>query len=544
MNTFLIHLFMVIVVSSQLYGQAETKPRLVVLISIDQLPYNFLTRFEPFFGEGGFRRLLDRGAVFTEARFDYSSTFTGPGHATIGSGTYPHQHGIIGNGWHDVVAARNVYCVEDSSVQMIGGTGDGRSPELLSVTAFADELRIATGFRSRVLSVAQKDRSAILLGGKHANAAYWVRDSLFVSSTYYMNELPRWAEEFNASGLATSFFGQRWEKKLPASAFAGMEPDDAPYEGNVHGLGLTFPHQITGSDTSSLTRSYFSALWHSPFLNEWMISFVKKAVEAEQIGSGVETDMLCIGLSANDAVGHTFGPESHEILEMTVHTDRLLADFFRFLDERVGLDQCIISLTSDHGIPPIPESILAGNDGRKAGRADRTVIGSLCEGYLDRAYGHPDVRMPWLARVVDGNIYLNRQSLERMGISPEKATETLADSLRGSDLIAAVMTRGGSWSREDWIIRKLRQSFHEERSGDILYVLAPWFIDYAGPGTDHGQPYDYDTHVPVIFMGAGVLPGRYDQPASPADIAPTLAELLGIRFPDGRDGRVLREALR
>ncbi|MDH4068878.1 MAG: alkaline phosphatase family protein [Ignavibacteria bacterium] len=543
MKILLVPCLMILAVTARLNGQTE-EPRLIVLISIDQLPYSFLTRFEPFFGEGGFRRLLRHGAVFTEARFDYASTFTGPGHATIGSGTYPHQHGIVGNGWHDTATARNVYCVEDSSVQQIGGEGDGRSPRLLSVTTLSDELRTSSGFRSRVLSVAQKDRSAILLGGKHANAAYWVSDSLFVSSTYYMNRLPDWAAAFNASGVATGFFGAWWEKTLPPTAFVSMDMDDAPYEGNVHGLGRTFPHRITGNDTTSVTANYFSALWHSPFLNEWMMAFIRTALDQEQLGSGAATDMLCIGLSANDAVGHTFGPESHEIVEMTVHTDRLLADFFSFLDERIGLDRCIIALTSDHGIPPIPESILAQNDGRKAGRADRTVIGGLCEGYLDRTYSHPDVSLPWLARVVDGNIYLNRRSLERMGISPESATQTLSDSLRGSDLIAAVMTRDGNWSREDWITGKLRNSFNEERSGDILYALAPYFIDYAGPGTDHGQPYDYDTHVPVILMGAGVVPGSYDSKASPADLAPTIATILGIPFPEGRDGRVLKEALR
>jgi len=527
-------------------GLAGPEQRLVILISIDQFPDHYLTRFEPYFGEGGFRRLMSEGAVFTEARYDYASTFTGSGHATIATGAYPHLSGIVGNNWYDQEHDRAVYCAEDSSVSGVGVAAAGRSPALLLRSTVGDELRNTSGSRSRVFSVSQKDRSAIFLGGKKANAAYWLSDSLFITSTYYMETLPEWVRRFNAGGLATSYFGSVWEKSLPDDAYRGMDADDAPYEGGGRLMGRAFPHRIDGGDTTGLTPAYFSALWNSPFLNDLMIAFVKELITEESLGMKGTTDLLCIGLSANDAVGHTFGPESQEVLDMTVRTDRLLAGLFDYIDASVGLDHCIIALTSDHGIAPIPEWVTSHVGGRPAGRTDRATVAAMCERFLDRSSGHPDMSAHWVSRVVDGNIYLNRQMAKERGLDLDEGVRLLADSLSHSELIGAVLARNDAETTlaDTGIRGRLSRSFFGPRSGEVVYALPPYFIDFAGPGTDHGQPYEYDTHVPVMFYGAGIAPGEYHTRASPVDIAPTLAELLGLRFPDTRDGRVLREALR
>lgn len=524
---------------------ATAQPRLVVVISLDQFPYDYISRFRPWFGEGGFNYLLDHGANFSNATYKHALNMTGPGHAVILSGSYGNQNGIIANDWYDPEGHRGVYCVRDTVAHTLGASAPGVSPRNFLGSTFGDQLRLHTSFRSRVVAVSNKDRAAILMGGIMANAAYWMVDSAFVSSDYYMNELPSWVNEFNESGMVTSYFGQSWEKCLPEDAYQSVDEDDVPYE-NAGANGRTFPHRITGESTSRVTRSYFNAVLTSPFGSEILAAFAREAVRNEELGQRGVTDLLCVSFSSNDYVGHAFGPNSQEVMDMTVRTDKILNDFFAFLDLEVGLGNCLIVLTSDHGVAPIPEYVLAHSGSTDAGRVKGDVLTSFCNASLAKAFGARK-KGNWIEAISNNNIYINREAVRERKTTLEAASAALADSLRTMHAI------GAAYSREEMIAmvpnsrveQCMRRSFHPVRSGDVFYALRPFYIEgYAPTGTTHGEPYDYDAHVPLLICGDGIRNNTFMTEASPADIGPTLSTLLGITAPAAREGRVLVEALK
>ncbi|MFN0158999.1 MAG: alkaline phosphatase family protein [Bacteroidota bacterium] len=530
---------------------AWTKPSLVVVISLDQFRYDYLVRFREHFGPDGFNYLLDNGANFSNATYKHALNMTGPGHAVILSGAYGNQNGIIANNWFDRASGKDMYCVADKNAQVVGAAGHSVSPQNFVGSTFGDELRLHTGFQSKVISVSNKDRAAVLLGGKLASGVYWMMDSSFVTSTYYRKDLPAWVSTFNTSGKVNSYFGRMWERTLPEDAYAGMDKDDVPYENGGNGLGRVFPHTITGDDRAKITKSYYYALLTSPFGNEILSEFAKAAVQGEELGRRGVTDLLCVGFSSNDYVGHSFGPHSHEVLDMTVQTDRMLADLFAFLDVEVGLRNCIFVLTSDHGVAPIPEYVTTHYEHADAGRVPTKTLEEYVVNSLTHAYGAPKKDLKWLEAITDGNVYLNHGTLEEME-RDKKSTSgsiatTLADSLRAKPEFAFAYTRDQLLSLIPSSVaeQRMKASFHPLRSGDVLFAFKPYYIEgYSSYGTTHGQPYDYDAHVPVVIVADGIRSGSYSGEASPADIAPTLSALLGIEFPAGRSGRVLIEAIK
>ena len=540
--------FLSLCVATQVHQMACSGqlPKLVVVISVDQFPYSYLTRFHQHFERGGFNYLIEHGAVFANATYKHALNKTGPGHATISTGCYGNQNGIFANSWHDRESRRNLHCVEDRDAKPVGAASGGASPVLLLSSTIGDELRLATGFRSKVISVSLKDPAAVLLGGELANGVYWMVDSVFVSSTYYMESLPKWVAEFNRMGLVNSFFGEIWERFLPDSAYAIMDMDDAPYEAGGNGLGRTFPHRVSGENPSTITNSYYSAFRSSPFGNDVLAEFAKKAIQGESLGKDEFTDLLFVGFSSNDYVGHMYGPNSHEVLDMTVRTDRVLADLLSFLDSDVGLDKCIIVLTSDHGVTPIPEYVLAHSKNTIAGRVNERSIIDYGNALLSIVFGKLEHGNTWIDYLDIGNLYLNRVVIAQKKLQFEDVVAVLADSLRARKEVATLISREEmlTLTPVSPIEQRMKRSFHRERSGDILFAYRPYFIDMSGnTGTTHGQPYEYDAHVPVIFFGGGIAKGIHYSDASPADIAPTLSVLLGIGFPSGREGRVLVEAL-
>jgi len=522
-------------------------PSLVVVISIDQFPYEYLERFKAHFGRGGFRRLLDNGASFTCASYEHAMTVTAAGHAVLLSGAYGDQQGIIGNEWHDRSRKREVYCVSDDTAQLVGTAGGGSSPRNFIGSTFGDELRIASGFRSKVISMSLKDRSAILMGGKLANAAFWLVDSTFVSSTYYLRVLPDWARGFNASGTINAFFGKTWNRVLPDSAYASMDRDDVPYEDGSKGLGTAFPHPIHGGNPNRITGDFYGALFKSPFGNEILLSFAKQALTAEMLGKRGVTDLLCVSFSANDYVGHAYGPHSHEVLDMTVRTDRVIADLLAFLDREIGLRNCLVALTSDHGVAPIPEYLRSRFPSAAKGCMTHTSLRALCDSAAEKSFGHPARGERWIEAMTGRNVYLNHDALRMAGISPMTAAREIVDALRSKDEIAAAYSRQEleSLSPATLLQRRLKHSFHPVRSGDVVYCFKPYYHEGDdGKGATHGDPYEYAAHVPLILLGEGIRSGWYATPSSPADLAPTLSALTGVEFPAARDGRVLVEALK
>jgi predicted AlkP superfamily pyrophosphatase or phosphodiesterase len=526
---------------------AFATPQLVVVISLDQFRYDYLTRFREHFGRDGFRYLLDEGANFANASFKHATNMTGPGHAVILSGSYANQNGIIANRWYDITARKDVYCVSDDNVTIVGAAGAGMSPANFIGSTFGDVLKQSNNFRSRVISISNKDRAAVLLGGKLADGVYWMVDSSFITSSYYRNDLPEWVQRFNGAGLINSYFGKTWDRILPPDAYAGMDRDDAPYEADQNGLGRTFPHPIRGNDSTRITSSYYYALLTSPFGSEALLAFAKAALEGENLGKRGVPDVLCIGFSSNDYVGHAFGPHSHEVLDMTIRTDRILAELFTYLDRRVGLSNCIIVLTSDHGVAPIPEYLTTKHEHAEAGRVVTKDMMEHCNSVLAKAFGAAKKGSTWIERVTGGNVYLTRDVLREKKLDVNNVAALLADEIMAYPGVALALSRQQLLllTPTSTVERRMKKSFHRARSGDIVYALKPYFIDgYNQFGTTHGEPYDYDAHVPVIITGRGIRSGTYHAEASPADIGPTLSALLGIEFPAGREGRVLMEALR
>lgn len=522
-----------------------TRPRLVLVISIDQFRADYLQRFRRWFVPGGFNLLLRRGASFSEAYYEHGVTLTCPGHSVILTGAYPHRSGIVANEWFDLAAHKAEYCAADTTFGLIGVGGEGRSPRNLLVPTVGDELKQATGGRSRIITLAGKDRSAIMLAGHRADAAYWTEDTLLVTSRYYMRELPAWVQRFNSSGAITKYQGRTWNRLLPAEAYRIAGSDNVAAEEDPGGMGRTFPHRL--GSTRSQTQDFIAGFGTSPFENEVLVNFAMEAVVQEQLGEDEIPDLLGIGFSANDAVGHSYGPDSHELMDITLRTDRELERLFRFLDQRIGLDRMIVVLTADHGVAPLPEVARGRSPKVNAARLDPRVITTAAERALRGRYGAP--RGPvWLAPsrwVVDLEwpwIYLNLPALEDKRVPVEEAEQVAQAAMMKVRGVAQVFTAAELQRRNTASPASAELTFYPGRSGQLYLALAPYVIpDSDEEGTTHGSPWVYDTHVPLLWLGGPIPVGPRSERVAIADVAPTLAALLGIATPAGSEGRVLRE---
>src|ERR1700741_1558220 len=542
------------------------RPKLVLLIVVDQFRYDYLERFGDLFGPNGFRRLMRDGASWTQSNYDHMPTYTAPGHGTMMTGAYPAESGIIGNEWLDRATGKRITSVSDESVKLLGGLPNdpASSPWRLMASTVGDELRLATNDRAKVIGISVKDRSAILPAGRHANAAYWFNwtSGTMVSSTYYFNQLPAWVTAFNAAKPADKYFGTKWERLLPETEYLKRAGPDNPSWENVPSTWNdtnSFPHTITGGATSP-NRNFYTALDYSPFTNDILVSFAQQAVVNEQLGQDDDTDVLTVSFSANDYVGHRFGPYSQEVMDVTLRTDRNVATLLDFIDEKIGLANTLIAFTADHGVSPIPEQAAAlGLGGGRVPFAD--VMGKI-QAAIGARYNpqkkSPDPTADYLLRFTEGNttrewfinnnIYFNYDALRRDGINIEEFSNVVVAAALTVPGIARCFSRmqllRGATSITDPIERRALHGFYPARSGDVVMVAEPYKLIAETITATHGSPYSYDTHVPTIIMGAGVTPGRYLEPGPPADIAPTLSALLRITAPSNSTGRVLIEALR
>jgi predicted AlkP superfamily pyrophosphatase or phosphodiesterase len=519
-------------------GQTRTSIRLVVGIVIDQFRYDYLTRFEDQFVEGGFRRFLQRGANFTDNNYLHTPTYTAPGHATFMSGTTPALNGIVGNEWYDRATGREVSSVSDSKVRQLGGRegATGASPHRLIGSTIGDQLKLVTQGRAKVVGVSLKDRSAILPAGKRPNGAYWYDGNTgnFVSSTWYFGELPAWVRGFNRDHHSDKYFDRTWERLLPEAAYGRSAGDDNDYEGKDH----LFPHSLRGKDEKP-GPSFYGRFQASPFANDHLADLALAAIENEGLGKDEVPDLLTVSFSSNDLVGHAFGPHSQEVQDITLRTDRTIARLFEQIDRKVGLQHVLFALTADHGVAPVPEQVKAlGYGGRVGGSEVRRVIDKA----LDARYGDEE----WILSTGNGNVYFDLEVIARKKVDVGTAETIAAAAVLGVPGIAACFTRSQIVTGQTPATR-LAQSvvlgFHPERNGNLVVVTEPFYLVGGSSGTSHGTPYSYDTHVPLLLLGPGVRPGWYSQSSSPADIAPTIAALLGLNPPSNRTGRILGEAL-
>lgn len=521
---------------------AAPKIKLVLGIVIDQFRYDYLTRFEDQFGEGGFKRFLQGGAVFSNAHYPYTPTVTACGHAVFMSGSAPSENGIIANEWWDRGAGKKVTSVSDPNTKLLGGKeGIGASPHRLLGSTIGDQLKLITSGQAKVIGISLKDRAAILPAGHRPNGAYWYDDTTgkIVSSTYYFNDLPAWVKQFNQESCADKYFGRKWEKLLPEAAYTRSLPDDSPFEKWAY--GKTFPYVITGGETKPVGK-FFKQFEATPFANEMLVNLAKAAMENEQLGQDDIPDVLTVSFSANDILGHYLGPNSPEVQDMTIRTDRLLADFLAYVDKKVGLQNTIIAFTSDHGVAPIPEHAQSLGLG---GRMDIEEITKIINNALNKRFGTEK----WVASVNYGNVYLDYGALERRHASLTEAQSIASEAVKELKGIAEAFTRADILAGRlphTRVANSVALGFYAERNGDLVLVSKPFWVfgETAPLATTHGTPYSYDTHVPVIFYGAGIKAGVFTTPSSPLDIAPTLAAVLKIEQPSNVVGHILAEALK
>jgi len=551
MRSGLLAIIALVIPLSAVCGASEP-PKLAVVISVDQLRYDHLDRFAPYFGDGGFKRLRAGGLDFRDAHYRHGVTKTAPGHSLIASGVHANLSGIVGNEWIDRTTWQQVASVEDSRYPLVGAeqlggrspggvveAKSGRSPLRSDATTLGDQLKLRFGDASRVIAVANKDRSAILMGGKLSDGSYWIDRGRFVTSTYFRSALPDWVEAFNAERRVEAAFGSEWTWLLKPEAYAPLGADDAPGEGTVAGLGPTFPKRIDGGK-AAIGSEFYEAYTHTPGYTALLGEFAKKAIRAEKLGQHEAPDLLWVGFSQIDHTGHVFGPDSHEVMDSLIWLDRVIADFLGFLDAELGAGRYVVVLSADHGVAPLPERVLATQRGISAGRLDLKAFDAAVNEALVAAFGPVTEPLRWATR--DGSGYhLFPETLKAKGVTPAAAGEVLRGVLAARPEVAAVYTREDFVrpATMDPLGEAMRLSYHLQRSPDVVFVTKPYFFDRSPSGTTHGTPYNYDTHVPLLWYGAGVPAGKRVEPVGVDDLVPTLGNLLGIGAPPNARGQVL-----
>lgn len=519
----------------------QSKPRLAVLIVVDQMRSDYLARQQSLF-TGGFRRLLDQGMQFTEAYHEHACTETGVGHAVISTGCYPRRNGIVANEWWEETSSRWVYCVEDSTRSIAGRPGTaGRSPDRLRRPTIGDWLR-QTSPNSQVYAVTGKDRSSILMAGFRGLAAYWYfnGDGTIVTSTYYRAAYPAWVDSFNNARPADDYFVGTWDRLLPREKYIRKDSVAAEYDGKR----TAFPHDFAAKPNDDPNK-FYDYLRYTPFADQLLLRFSRELVVHESLGVDQSPDLLMIGCSAGDYIGHHYGPSSHEIQDLYLRLDGYLGAFFAFLDSTVGADQYVAALTGDHGVVQLPEELKASN--LDAGRIHSDTLAVAIKRIGAEIAAAMGCTTNAVREASDGVILYYDEAKSR-GRAEPWLRKAVADKLKTLPFVADALPRDilattGDSSRP--YLGLYRNNYHPERSPDIILRFKEnWIISDIPQGTSHGTPYDYDRHVPLIFYGAGIKPGIDSAKAATVDIAPTLSELLGIPAPPDVNGRSLVSRLR
>ncbi|MDQ7947952.1 MAG: alkaline phosphatase family protein [Pedobacter sp.] len=525
--------------SSPSFPAKVARPKLIVGIVVDQMRWDYLYRYYERYGNGGFKRLVNEGFSAENTFIPYTPTLTACGHASIYTGSVPAINGIIGNNWFDPQIGRDVYCVEDKNVKTVGNNSpEGlMSPKNLLVTTMTDELRLATNFKSKVISVSVKDRGAILPGGHTSNGSYWYDDpsGTFISSTHYMNELPAWVQQFNAQKWPDKYLAEDWNTIYPIATYTNSTADAKPYERVFKGeTTASFPHlfkQYVGKN--------YSMMASMPQGNSLILEFAKSALRAEQLGQRGNTDFLAISLSSTDYVGHQFGPNSIEAEDTYLRLDKDLESFFAYLDKSIGKGNYTLFLTADHGATHVPafskENKMPG-DGL-ATKKFKTDMDSLllAKFKLKKA----------IFTLINNQVIFDTEVIHAAKADYSQVKQACIDYLVKQDgiLNAVDIQNINSASLPEAIKMRLTNGHNARRSGDIYYILNPGWYPSTSPGTGHGAWNPYDSHIPAVFMGWGIKPGKSNKEYYMTDIAPTICALLHIQQPSGAIGKVITESL-
>jgi hypothetical protein len=535
---------------------ASAGPKLVVLVVFDQMRGDYMARWAEQYGPDGFERIKKEGIWFSNCHVPYSCTSTGPGHASLSTGAPPSVHGIVENEWYDRKAAARVYCCQpDRPYDLVPpvpadlgkpsrGSGLGWSPQRLLAQTVGDSLHDATQGKGRVFSLSIKDRTAVLMGGQKPNGVYCfdTRDGRFHTGAYYGRDAAHpWVTEFNATKPADGWFDQKWERLRSDIDYAKFSsPDDTAAETTgFNGQGRTFPHPYRGK-LDAPAKPYYEAIECSPAGNEMLLALVKKCVAAEKLGRGADRDLLCVSFSSTDMIGHMYGPDSQEVMDITLRADRTVGELLKFLEAEVGAGQFVVVVTADHGVCPMPE--LASSK-EKYPAATRKKVGDLAtelESALTAMYGAgPDGPTRWI-EMFDDNVwpwlYLNHKAIEARKLKPDDVASVARDWLAGRGYIETAFTRKELEDHSDTVPpfkSAARLAYNPDRCGDVIVIQKPGVLitNYPG-GTNHGSPHPYDSYIPFLVFGSGVPAlGERKEKVSSLSVAPTLAWALGVPAP-------------
>ncbi len=529
-------LFILISTSSSFSQEKLERPKLVVGIVVDQMRYDYLYRYFDKYSDRGFKRMMSKGFTCENMHYNYVPTITAPGHSSIYTGTTPAYHGIIGNDWHQRYSRESMYCVDDKTVQVVGGVNEAagkKSPVNLLASTITDELKLYFHDQSKIISIALKDRAAVLPGGHHPNGAFWYDESAgnFITSTYYMNALPSWLSEFNDEKWSLKLLQQGWSTLLPLSEYTASMPDRNPYEGKLpQDKESVFPR------TFSTINPNYANITTTPLGNILTTQLAIKAIAAENLGADNITDFLAISYSVPDYAGHLFGLQSVEIEDIYLRLDLELATLLETLDNVVGKDQYMVFLSADHAAAQVPQLLI---DGRyPAGYFENQKLIDTIKKVISAKYD------PYIIEGASNfQIFLNEDHIKfKMKLKREDIVKDIKEIIKSFPGVYDAFERSEIpfLSSEFPLYKMIQLGFNPVRSGDIIYTLLPGWLDRGiKTGTSHGSPWNYDTHVPAIFYGWHVPSGKSYSHHDITDIAPTISHLVKIPLPSASIGNPL-----
>lgn len=518
---------------------AQQRPKLVVGIVVDQMKMEYLYRFSDDFSNNGFKRLMQNGYTFHNMHYNYMPTYTAPGHASVYTGTTPSVHGIVGNEWFNKATAKEMYCTDDASVKTIGdgSKSEGEmSPKNLQATTITDELKLATGFKGKVIGISLKDRGAILPAGHFANWAFWYSQSgAFISSTYYGQQLPDWATEFNNQKHFQNYIDKGWNLLKPKEVYNESLTDNNPYEGKLYKRTPFFPYSLK----EMVAENNPGVLRSTPYGNNLIVDFAKKAIEAEALGKDHVTDFLAVSFSSTDYIGHTLGPRSIELQDTYLRLDESIGEFLAYLDKNVGKDNYLVFLTADHAGA---ENVTYLKDNRyDVDNIPYKSIENELSTFSQKQYG-----ANLLLNYSNYNVFLNKELIKQKGLDLNKVKQEFKTYLLQQKYVKNVYTEEEIQhaNAADYYLNCVARGYDITQNGELVVNFKPAYVEYSGTGTTHGSPYSYDTHVPMIFYGWGIKKGESHNKKVITQIAPTLAQKLKIPFPNGTEANVLEELLK
>lgn len=536
-------LFLLMIVASSLAQAQKTqqeqqkKPKLIIGIIVDQMRMEYLYRFQDDFSENGFKRIMNKGYTYHNAHFNYMPTYTAPGHASVYTGTTPSVNGIIGNAWYNRATNDDIYCTDDLSVQTLGDgskTEGEMSPKNLISTTITDELRLGTNFKGKVIGVSLKDRSSILPAGHFANWAFWYsKTGNFISSTYYGEKLPDWVTTFNNEKRYLNYINKGWDLYKPAATYNESDSDNSPYEAKLYGAEKPiFPYDLK----KMYEKNNAGILASTPFGNDILVDFAMKSIEKEALGKDENTDFLAISFSATDYIGHSLGPRSMELQDTYLRLDQTIADFLVYLDKNVGKDNYLLFLTADHACSE--NAVFLKNKKMNVKNIESKEIAKTIKKFSTDTYGDDLV-----SNYSNFNLYFNKLKIKEKGLEYPKVEKAFRDFLMTQEQVKQVYNQDEikHSSGSDYYLNMIAKGFDETQNGDLILLDKPGYIEYGAFGTSHGTPYAYDTHAPLLFYGWNIPKGESHTKKYITQIAPTIAQKIGITFPNGSECEVLPE---